>query len=247
MTSARMMPPWTTQGRQLESHVRKALYQYEMLDGVAKLGVALSGGKDSLTLLAILAAVKGRGFPDFELYAFHVHGAFSCGAGVTVDYLRGICANLGVEFVVREASQTLEELECYSCSRQRRKLLFDAAKEHGVDTLAFGHHRDDLAQTVLMNLFAKAEFEGMLPKLKMHRYGVTIIRPLVFVDEEDIITFAKQQGVLRAVCKCPVGQNSMRKKVEDLLEDITDLYPDARKNISRAGLLFGSQKAAHLD
>lgn len=230
--------------KKLESRVRKALHQHEMLDEADKVAVALSGGKDSLTLLSILHKIKGRGFPDFKLFALHVSGAFSCGAGVTVDHLRRFCEGLDVEFVAKEATQTLENLECYSCSRQRRKLLFDAAKERGIETIAFGHHRDDLAQTVLLNLFSKGEFEGMLPKLKMYRYGVTIIRPLIFVSEQEIIQYAKSQSFLRAVCKCPVGQQSMRKKVDDLLSDIADLFPDARSNIAQAGLRFGSQKAA---
>lgn len=236
-------PPWTGLGKRLESMVRKALYDFEMVDG-SPIAVALSGGKDSLTLLFMLHAIKGRGFPHFDLHAIHVNGEFSCGAGVNVDYLKGICEQLQVNFMVRESTQKLETLECYSCSRERRSMLFDAAKSVGATTIAFGHHRDDSAQTLLMNLLHKAEFAGNLPNLKMHEYGVKIIRPLIYVGEVDIRRFAEQQNFLRIMCRCPVGQDSMRRKVDQLLNEIETLYPNARENIARAGLLYGSNKAS---
>ena len=236
-------PPWTGVGKKLESMVRKALFDFKLIEGITKLGIALSGGKDSLALLFLLKAISGRGFPPFEIYAIHVSGAFSCGAGVNTNYLKDICANLGVHFIEREANQTLDTLECYSCSRERRRLLFEAAKSVGVETIAFGHHRDDSAQTLMMNLLHKGEFAANLPKVPMHNFGVTIIRPLIYVAENDIRTFAGQNGFKRIMCRCPVGQNSMRRKVEDLIKQIEELYPDARENIARAGLIYGSDKA----
>lgn len=237
-------PPWTTLGKRLESTFRKALFDFEMLKDVSKLAIALSGGKDSLTLLFLLKAIAGRGFPDLDLYAIHVSGEFSCGAGVNEDYLRGICEELGIHFMTRSSSQKLETLECYSCSRERRRLIFEAAKSVGAHTVAFGHHRDDHTQTVLMNLLHKAEFAGNLPKIHMREYDVTIIRPLIYIAEQDIRTFAQQQGFARIVCRCPVGQNSMRKQTDQLLKEIEAIFPNARENIAKAGLLYGSQKAA---
>lgn len=237
-------PPWTALGRRLESAFRKGLYDFSMLQDVSSLAVALSGGKDSLTLLFLLKAVLGRGFPAIDLYAIHVSGEFSCGSGVDENYLKEICEELGVPFITRISTQKRETLECYSCSRERRRLLFDAAKSVGAHTIAFGHHRDDFAQTVLMNLLHKAEFAGNLPKIHMEEYGITIIRPLIYIEEEDIRTFAKQQGFARIMCRCPVGQNSMRKQVDQLLTEIESIFPNARNNIAKAGLLYGSTKAA---
>jgi tRNA(Ile)-lysidine synthase TilS/MesJ len=230
--------------KRLESMLRKALFDYQMLEGVSKIGIALSGGKDSLSLLYLLKAISGRGFPELEIHAVHVNGEFSCGAGVNVDYLQTICDQLDVNLVVCESTQKLATLECYSCSRERRRLLFDACKSVGVDTLAFGHHRDDNAQTILMNLLHKAEFSGNLPKLRMHDYGITIIRPLIYIAEADIRTFAQQNGFMRIMCRCPVGQDSMRKKVDLLLGEIEALFPNARANIAQAGLHYGSDKAS---
>lgn len=244
MTIPIARPPWTALGKRLESTLRKALFDFKMLKDASKLAIALSGGKDSLTLLFLIKAILGRGFPNLDLYAIHVSGEFSCGAGVNEDYLRAICSELGVSFLTRQSTQKLEKLECYSCSRERRRLLFDAAKSVGALTIAFGHHRDDHAQTLLMNLLHKGEFAGNLPKIHMYEYDVTIIRPLIYMSEQDIRTFAQQQGFARIVCRCPVGQHSMRKQVDQLLTEIEEIFPNARENIAQAGLLYGSQKAA---
>lgn len=244
MTPPIARPPWTALGKRLESTLRKALFDFEMLKDVSKVAIALSGGKDSLTLLFLLKAISGRGFPNLDLYAIHVSGEFSCGAGVNEDYLRSICDQMDIQFMSCTSTQKLETLECYSCSRERRRLLFDAAKSVGAHTIAFGHHRDDHAQTLLMNLLHKAEFAGNLPKIHMQQYDVTIIRPLIYIAEQDIRTFAQQQGFARIMCRCPVGQNSMRKQTDQLLKEIEAIYPNARENIAKAGLLYGSQKAA---
>lgn len=236
-------PPWTKLGCKLESMCRKALYEFQLLDGVDKLAIALSGGKDSLTLLFLLKAILGNGFPMIPLTAIHVGGPFSCGAGVHLDFLKGICDQLGVEFVQAQSKQKLETLACYSCSRERRKLIFDAAKERGITTVAFGHHRDDSIQTLLLNLLHKAEFAANLPKVPMIDYGVTIIRPLLFIPENSIREFANLHGFARVLCQCPVGQNSMRKRAELLLQEIEEVFPNARENLAQASLIYGSKKA----
>jgi tRNA(Ile)-lysidine synthase TilS/MesJ len=223
--------------------MRMAMYEYKMVEDVTSVAVALSGGKDSLALLFLLKAISGRGFPPFQLFAVHVGGEFSCGAGITTSYLRGLCEQIEVPFLERTSTQKLETLECYSCSRERRRLIFDAAKEVGANTIAFGHHKDDHAQTLLMNLLHKGEFAGLQPKIPMTDYGVTIIRPLIYTREHEIKTFADQYGFRRSMCRCPVGQGSMRKKVDDLLNEIETLYPNARNNIAQAGFFQGSDKA----
>lgn len=235
--------PWTKLGRRMESQIRKAMYEHALVDGCEKVGIALSGGKDSLAMLLHLSRISGRGFPPFKLYAFHVSGVFSCGAGVDGGYLRAICKQLDVPLFIRESHRTLEELECYSCSRERRTALFEMAKEQGVERIAFGHHRDDNIQTLLLNLLMKGEFAGNLPKVPMVKYGVTIIRPLIHVPEADIRTFAQQQGFARITCQCPVGQTSKRRATEELIAEMEAVFPNARTNLSHAAALYGSQKA----
>lgn len=239
--------------KRLESLVRKAAYDYNLFDDidgtdgqlgpVKHIAVALSGGKDSLTLLTMLLALRGRGFPAFTLSAIHVDGVFSCGAGVQMDFLRTFCESRGVPLYVRSSTQTLEKLACYGCSRERRALLFDQAKSIGASTIAFGHHQDDCVQTFLMNMFHKGESEGMLPKLHMYHYGVTIIRPLVYIAEAQIREFAKQQGFARVTCRCPVGEHSMRMQVENMLKDMEKHFPHARSNLASVARRISSGKA----
>jgi tRNA 2-thiocytidine biosynthesis protein TtcA len=240
-------PPWTKLGCRVESMIRKAIYEFKLIDPETKnLAIALSGGKDSLLLLYMLAAIRGCGVPDFKIHAIHVTGEFSCGAGVNISLLEGICKELDVNLAVCESTQKLETLECYRCSRERRRLIFDTAKSFGASSIAFGHHRDDNAETLLMNLLHKAELEGMIPKVPMHKFGVTIIRPLIYVSQDEISSFAKQQNFLRIMCRCPVGQNSMRRKVGDIIKELEEIYPNVRSNIAQAALKYSSGKATRI-
>jgi tRNA(Ile)-lysidine synthase TilS/MesJ len=172
-----------------------------------------------------------------------VTGEFSCGASVQESFLRGICDKLEVPLTIRESKQTLETLACYRCSRERRKLIFEAAKEVGSPIVAFGPHEDDSIQTLLMNLLHKGEFAANLPKVPMHDYGVTIIRPLLYVPEKAIYEFAKLHGYARITCQCPVGQDSKRMEVKNLLKDLEAIFPNAQTNLAQAALKYGSTKA----
>lgn len=236
-------PPWTSLGKKLESQCRKALLSLNLLDEGEKLGIALSGGKDSLTLLFLLKVILGKGAPDKKLYALHVSGDFSCGPSLTTDYVKKICDNLNVPLLIRHSKQTQETLSCYPCSRERRKLLFEMANKENIDSIAFGHHKDDAIETLLLNLLHKGEFAGLLPKVKMHRYGVTIIRPLIYIDEPSILEFAKLHHFHRVSCQCPIGQSSKRKEVKELLNTMEHLFPNGKGNLFHAMMHQGSDKA----
>lgn len=244
--SPSLTPPWTKGGIAIEKSVRKALHEFHMLEKEGPVAIALSGGKDSLTLLAMLSAISGRGFPRVTIHAFFVDGPFTCGAGVQKQTLQAYCDALGVTLHVLNSTQTLETLECYSCSRERRSLIFRTAKSLGIDTIAFGHTRDDMVETTLMNLFVKGDFAGMLPKVPMKKYGITIIRPLIFVQETAIIEFAKTQKFFRITCGCPVGQKSKRKVTKNIIRDIVEEFPFAESNIENAVLKQGSQGALEI-
>lgn len=240
-------PPWKGRGKLIEKLVRKACYEFNLITHTSHIGIALSGGKDSLTLLYMLKNLSGHGFNTFKITAFHVSGAFSCGASIEKDYLQKICDSLNIELITIISDRSIESLECYSCSRERRKLIFKKAKELNIETIAFGHHNDDHIETLMMNLCQKGQLEGNLPKVPMILYGITIIRPLILVQEKDIISFAKSSGFARIMCKCPVGQNSKRKKMKNLIDLVEIEFPHVKNNLSRCGLLFGSQKALRED
>lgn len=238
------LPPFTGVGKQLESLCRKAFYQFELInENDSKIGIALSGGKDSLTLLFLLHAISGRGLPKFEITAFHVGGEFSCGASVSKGFVKKICDELGIKLVTLESNISLEDLSCYPCSRLRRKLIFEAAKQEGIEKIAFGHHQDDGIETLLLNLLQKGEFAGNLARVPMYDYGITIIRPLILTSEEQIKAFAKQHGFARITCQCPVGQKSKRKDVKELVNAMEKVFPNVRKNLAHSILQYGSDKA----
>jgi len=238
-----LSPPWTQIGKKIESRIRKALFDFELFENSRGVCVALSGGKDSITLLIMLKSILGRGFPDLPLKAVHVGGEFSCGASVQESYLKGICKKLDVPLVIRNSTQKLETLECYRCSRERRKLIFEAADELNASTIAFGHHEDDSIETLLMNLLHKGEFVANLPKVPMKRYGVTIIRPMIYVSEKAVVEFAKSNGFARITCQCPVGQNSKRKEVKEIIKELEKSFPNVSTNLAQAAMRYGSTKA----
>ena len=160
MTLSIPKAPFSKNGKNLESLLRKALFDFKMLDSAKSLAVALSGGKDSLTLLFLLKAILGYGVPNLPLSAIHVEGDFSCGANISTTFLKKICAELEVPLFIakskinkkRNSEQTKEkpkELDCYSCSRESRKLIFDIMNKEKITTVAFGHHSNDVAQTLL--------------------------------------------------------------------------------------------------
>jgi len=236
-------PPWEGGGKRLESMVRKAIFDFQLIEDDSPIAVALSGGKDSLALLFLLHAISGKGCPHFPLIAIHIAGEFTCGAGVDSAFLKGICEALNIPLWIKTSKKKLEDLECYSCSRERRSLLFETAKEQGCHKVAFGHHRDDSNQTLLMNLLHKGEFAANLPKLYMEEYKVLILRPLIYIAETHIIEFAKHYKFFRISCQCPVGQNSLRKKTKQLIEHLETCFPNTSGNLFRAGLNYGSTKA----
>ena len=236
-------PPWTTLGRKLESMCRKAIFDYHLLDDTEQIAIALSGGKDSLTLLFLLKAIIGHGLPNLPIHAIHITGEFSCGASVNSSYLKSICDALGINYISCPSTQKKETLSCYRCSRERRTLIFEAAKKVGAKTIAFGHHQDDSIQTLLLNLLHKGEFAGNLPNVFMHDYGVRIIRPLIYISENEIREFAKIYGFARITCQCPVGQTSKRQETKELLKQIEEIFPHASINLAHASLKYGSKKA----
>ena len=239
-------PPWTKIGKDIEKRVRKAVFENDLCQET-KIAIALSGGKDSLLLLFMLHAISGKGLPPMELTAIHIEGETSCGANIDKSLLQSICKKLHVHFICRKMPKLPSDYNCYICSRIRRKLLFATAKEHHISTIAFGHHRDDCIQTLLMNLLHKGEFAGMLAKVPMYRYETTIIRPLLYVAEKDIITFAEKYAFKRVTCQCIKAPFSKRSEIEKYIKLLEATYPHIRSNLFLANCNYGSSKAIKMD
>lgn len=235
--------PFNRIGKKIESKTRKALFDFSMLENIKSLAVALSGGKDSLCMLFMLKAILGKGFDKIELAAIHIDGDFSCGASYERKFLKSICDDLNIKIYFKNLKINLDDIDCYACARKRRKIIFEIAKKHNINTVAFGHHRDDNIQTLILNLFHKAEFEGILPKIKFKKFDITIIRPLIYAHEDEIIKFAKHYDILKTFCKCPIGQNSKRKEVKKIINEIEGSFPNIKSNLSKASFVYSFKKA----
>lgn len=220
--------------KKIESTCRRALYDFKMLR-TKKIAVALSGGKDSITLLYMLKKISGKGFPSFEISAIHAHEK-----NQNISFLQNFCTNLNIQFIPITYQK---KQDCYSCARERRKAIFYKLKNLNIKYIAFGHHREDNIQTLLLNLFHKGEFAHLMPKIKMHLYGITIIRPLIYTKETDIKKFIKTSNITTKNSFCPLAKTSKRKTAEKLIDLIEKDFKNVRSNLSKSAFLYGSQKA----
>lgn len=205
--------------------VNKANRRYRMLADGDVILVAVSGGKDSLTLLDLLhrrlRVIRER----YSLVAGRVIADRNCGRSVPIEWLRTFCGERDIPLVT-ESIEILDELattsasKCYRCAWNRRKALFRMAERLGCNKLAFGHHADDIAETTLMNLFYSGRVGLMEPKVFFFQGRLEVIRPLAFIEERDIGPFARASGFPIAGEPCPEGLGSRRMLVKKILREL---------------------------
>lgn len=215
----------------------KAMATYQLIDDGDRILVGLSGGKDSLCLLELLAQRSKILHPRFEVAALHVRMG-NIQYESDTSYLQRFADDLGVRLYVREtcfdASTDRRKTPCFLCSWYRRKELFNLAQELGFNKIALGHHQDDLIHTTLMNLFYQGRFEAMPVRLKMDKMPLTLIRPLCLIKESDIEAFAELRGYEKQKKICPYDKETQRTEMKRLFESIEEMNGEARANIWRA-------------
>ncbi len=218
--------------------VNKAIRQNELLQAGTRVMVAVSGGKDSLTLLDLLHRRLSTVRDGTTLAAGLVQSDYSCGIAVPADWLARWCAERGIPFAVEQIALADELREtganpCFRCSWHRRRALFELARRLGCGTVALGHHADDLAETALMNLLYAARFQGM--ELRREYFcEFTLIRPLAYVEERDIAAFARACGYPLTGEPCPAGEHTKRSVAKALLRQAEQACHGARRNILAA-------------
>ncbi|UCE17976.1 MAG: hypothetical protein JSV84_14080 [Gemmatimonadota bacterium] len=218
----------------------KALRHYHLIDNGDRILVAVSGGKDSLTLLRLLQLDQGKIPVSFDLVAVHVESDFRCAGCVHKEILRKLFKSVNIEFSFEQIRMTLDKdgkrrtPNCFWCSWNRRKALFLAAQRLGCNKVAFGHHADDVAETTLLNLFFHGRLETMEPKVLFFKGKITVIRPLVFVPEREILRFAKESGFPSQLCQCPNNLTSKRARMKEILKSIEKECPKAKVNLYKA-------------
>ncbi|MDR2517307.1 MAG: tRNA 2-thiocytidine biosynthesis TtcA family protein [Spirochaetaceae bacterium] len=186
--------------------------------------IAVSGGKDSTVMAWTLAALRRSLKLNYSLAALHISSDFcSC---CKKPALRLRLAAWDIPFTdifvpITERLKPGEKMNCYWCSTQRRTELLKYAVENGFNKIALGHHLDDIIETFFMNMTAKGELSAMPVLLKYRKYPVSLIRPLGYVEERQIIACAAEQDILRAACTCPYGANSRRLEIRKRLAEFT--------------------------
>lgn len=220
--------------RKVEEKVKKAIFDYGLIQEGDRILVGLSGGKDSLALLELLGR-RARIFrPRFELVVAHVVME-NIPYRSDFDYLRAMAAEYGIPFFISEtrfdASTDYRHTPCFLCSWMRRKTLFELAKTHGCHKIALGHHQDDLLETLLMNMLYQGAIGTMPPLLQMDKFDMTLIRPLCLVEERELRQIAAWRGYRGQVKTCPYEAATRRKEVKELLARLNALHPKARQNL----------------
>ena len=220
--------------RRIERRFAKGVVQYGLIEEGDKILVGLSGGKDSLALLELLARRMRVWKPRFSVLAVHVVMT-NIPYQSDVEYLRSRCEAAGVEFVLYEtgfdASTDSRKSPCFLCSWNRRKALFTVAKAHGCNKIALGHHMDDILQTLLMNLTFQGAFSSMPPRLVMKKFDMTIIRPLCLVHESDLVELARLHDYKKQVKNCPYEHDSHRSSMKELFARLEAMNPEARYSL----------------
>ena len=219
----------------LTRRFHKACADYGLIADGDHILIGLSGGKDSLALVELLGRRAAIYKPRFTVTALHVR-VKERDYQTDLSYLESFCAEAGVPLVVRDVEIGEGEVEnpCFLCAWYRRKTLFNVAQELGCNKIAFGHHKDDIVQTLLMNLIYQGAFATMPPILRMDKMPIQIIRPLCLIEEADLIRYAELRGYEKQIKLCPFEHVSARTKVKDLLEQIKALNPEALDTIYNA-------------
>ncbi len=224
----------------LISSTGKAIGDYNMIEDGDTVLVCMSGGKDSYTMLMMLLALQERAPIDFKLIAMNLDQKQpNFPAHILPEYFK----QLGVDYRIVEAdtySVVKEKIPegkttCSLCSRLRRGIIYTTAKELGANKIALGHHRDDIVETLFLNMFFGAKLKAMPPKLATNDKQNVVIRPLAYCAEKDIASYARQMDFPIIPCDlCGSQENLQRQKVKDMLQAWEREQPGRVNNIFRA-------------
>jgi len=218
----------------------KAIGDYNMIEDGDTVLVCMSGGKDSHTLLMMLLALKERAPIRFNLIAMNLDQKQP---GFPSDILPSYFEQLGVDYRIVEAdtySVVKEKIPegkttCSLCSRLRRGIIYTTAKQLGANKIALGHHRDDIVETLFLNMFFGAKLKAIPPKLAKNEKQNIVILPLAYCSEKDISSYARQMSFPIIPCDlCGSQENLQRKKVKDMLQGWEREQPGRINNIFRA-------------
>jgi len=219
----------------ISKRVGRAIMDYNMLSDGDKIAVAVSGGKDSLVLLKVLNDRKKFVPIKYDILAVHIDMGYPRSYAKKLQkYFKKIGVKYHIEKVDELKKMNKKDITCFWCSWNRRKALFEAADRYGCTKVALGHHKDDIIETILMNLFFQGEISAMAPKQELFNGKITIIRPLAYVEEYLIRRFAKDELLPHETCVCPNSIVSNRARMGRIISEVKKVCPDVKTNIFRS-------------
>lgn len=233
--------------QKMYGYMRRAIQDFDMIQNGDKIAVGVSGGKDSLVLLKGLIGLRRFIGIDYELLAITLDPCFG---GIPGDYssVARLCEEAGVEYICKETDIgrvvfdiRQETNPCSLCAKLRRGALHDITKQNGCNKLALGHNYDDAVETFMMNLFYEARIGCFAPVSYMSRRDLTVIRPLVFAPEKEVLQAAKRTELEVVKSKCPADGHTHRQKMKDFLSDLE------KENRGVTERIFGAMRRAKVD
>lgn len=214
--------------------VRRCVEDYAMISAGDAIGVGVSGGKDSLALLVLLAQLQKYHCAAFTLEAFTV----DMGLGMDYSEIASLCEALSVPYTVIPTQiapvifdYRRESNPCSLCAKMRRGALDQALLAHGLNKLALGHHFDDAVETFLMSLIYEGRIGCFQPVTQLDRTGITQIRPMLYLHEKTIANFAASENLPVLRNRCPADKSTKREEIKALLYSLSAEYPDLRERI----------------
>lgn len=224
--------------QQLLSITRKAVDEYQLIDEGDRIAVGISGGKDSLTLLYALHGLK-RFYPKhFDIQAVSVNLGFP---GFDLTPIKELCKELDVPYTIVDTQigeiifeERKEENPCSLCAKMRKGALNQAVKELGMNKVAYAHHKDDIIETMLLSLIYEGRFYSFSPKTYLDRMDLTVIRPLMFVSEADVIGFKNKYDLPVVKNLCPADGYTKREYAKNLLRQLNLDAPGVKERMFTA-------------
>ena len=224
--------------QKLLSYTRKAIDEYRLIQDNDKIAVGISGGKDSLTLLYALSSLR-RFYPHpFELVAVTVDLGF---ANLDLSEIKKLCEKLEVPYTVVKTQigqivfeQRQENNPCALCAKMRKGALNEAMKQLGCNKIAYAHHMDDVVETMMLSLLYEGRFHTFSPVTYLDDTGLTVIRPLIYMKEADVIGFVRKYEVPVVKSPCPADGHTKREYVKQLLKQLNTENPGVKQRMFTA-------------
>ncbi len=231
--------------KRIEKKLRKkfgaTIMQYQLVNEGDHILVAVSGGKDSLLMLTFFNEIKKKAPIDFKITACHLKNELTEEKlrEETAHYLESYFKDLKVDYIIDDlpvisTSSKDKKIGCFWCSWQRRKTIFNIAGERKMNKVAFGHHKDDIIQTLLMNLFYHGKFGTMPIKLKIFNGEITLIRPMGALKEAEIKKVVNYMGLKVSTCLCPYAKDNKREHMKEVINNLEKEYKSIRNCLFKA-------------